>query len=520
MKKFLAVIAALALAAAAAPAMAASNPFMDVPQGHWAYDAVGLLASRGIVSGYPDGSFKGAQPATRYEMASIVARALVAVDADKASKQDLELLKKLVMEFKDELDALGVKVDQLDKRVAVLEDGVGGWKIRGTFLFEAKFSGDTDSGNYLFTENGRKNDFEKEQFRLYLTKQINEDTYFYAEYRTGADGSGAPAGRGGRGDLQNMSWAQLFVDTKLPYDIGLRVGRFTVDFEDENGLYTDNDAIFGDFRIDGFQLSKQWNAFSATAIVGRNDNYGLYDATADAWGLDLDSAFMAYILDLNWTPNEKFFLGGTGYWFDDDSTGIDTLDLATATYAAYMGYKFTPAVELKGIYYWQNYGDDVVTPQGLPAFAVEDSPNAWKAILSIDQDLLKFTSLWIEYSQQDNTFFGYTDRYAIGGGAYDFVGLNMGVADPFGTSKYWFVKAEQQWNDKWSSFARFATVDYDTVNLDDATEWGVGIGYQYTPAIYFELAYDQVDHGDSITGNQGGEVGKDHVVRFSTSVNF
>ena len=29
------------------------------------------------------------------------------------------------MEFKDELDALGVKVDKLDKRVAVLEDGIG-----------------------------------------------------------------------------------------------------------------------------------------------------------------------------------------------------------------------------------------------------------------------------------------------------------------------------------------------------------------------------------------------------------
>ena len=51
-------------------------------------------------------------------MASVVARALVTVDAEKASKQDLELLKKLVMEFKDELDALGVKVDSLDKRVA------------------------------------------------------------------------------------------------------------------------------------------------------------------------------------------------------------------------------------------------------------------------------------------------------------------------------------------------------------------------------------------------------------------
>ena len=119
MKKFLAVLAVVALVAFAAPAFAA-NPFMDVPAGHWAYDAVAQLAASGVVSGYPDGAFKGAQPATRYEVASVVARALAKVDAEKASKQDLEMLKKLVMEFKDELDALGVKVDKIDNAVTCL----------------------------------------------------------------------------------------------------------------------------------------------------------------------------------------------------------------------------------------------------------------------------------------------------------------------------------------------------------------------------------------------------------------
>ena len=516
MKKFMAVLAMVAVVAFAAPALAATNPFMDVPQGHWAYDAVVLLASRGIVSGYPDGSYKGAQPATRYEMASIVARALVSVDADKASKQDLELLKKLVMEFKDELDALGVKVDQIDKRVAVLEDGVGGWKIRGNFRFDAKFATDTDDGQYYYNESGLKNDFEKERFRLFLTKTIDENTYFYAQYRTGADASGAPAARGGRGDLQNMRWSHLFVNTKLPYDIELRVGRFAVDFEDENGLYTDNDAIFGDFRTDGFMLSKKWNTFKATAIVGRNDNFGDDYISVNN---GTPASFMSYVLDLNWQPNEKFTLGGTGYWFDDDSTGLD-VDLSVKTYGVYAGYKFTPAVELKGIYYWQDLGEAVQTYTGALAGVTEDSPKAWKAILDIKQDLLKFTSLWVEYSQQDNTFLGLTNRYSIGGGACDYVGRNMNWTDPFGTSKWWFVKAEQKWNDKWSSFVRFANVDYDTNFLDDATEWGLGIGYQYTPAIYFELAYDQVDHGNEDLIGFGGAVGKDHVVRFRTNVSF
>ena len=153
MKKFLAVLAVVAIVAFAAPAFAA-NPFMDVPAGHWAYDAVAQLAAKGVVSGYPDGAFKGAQPATRYEMASVVARALAKVDAEKASKQDLEMLKKLVMEFKDELDALGVKVDKIDKRVAVLEDRLGGWKLTGEFRFDAKFAG--DNGEYSTADNSDK----------------------------------------------------------------------------------------------------------------------------------------------------------------------------------------------------------------------------------------------------------------------------------------------------------------------------------------------------------------------------
>ena len=70
MKKFLAVFAVIALVAFAAPAFAA-NPFMDVPAGHWAYDAVAQLEASGVISGYHDGAFKGAQPATRYEVASV-----------------------------------------------------------------------------------------------------------------------------------------------------------------------------------------------------------------------------------------------------------------------------------------------------------------------------------------------------------------------------------------------------------------------------------------------------------------
>ena len=71
MKKMFAVVAAASFAAAAVPAFAA-NPFSDVPMNHWAYDAVEQLAAKGILEGYPNGTFKGNRAMTRYEIAQMV----------------------------------------------------------------------------------------------------------------------------------------------------------------------------------------------------------------------------------------------------------------------------------------------------------------------------------------------------------------------------------------------------------------------------------------------------------------
>ncbi|MGV3617751.1 MAG: S-layer homology domain-containing protein [Fimbriimonas sp.] len=62
-------IASIALALGCASAMAQSGPPSDVPKDHWAYPAVENLFRLGILKGYPDGSFKGSRPATRFEMA-------------------------------------------------------------------------------------------------------------------------------------------------------------------------------------------------------------------------------------------------------------------------------------------------------------------------------------------------------------------------------------------------------------------------------------------------------------------
>lgn len=94
-------------------AAAASNPFSDVPADSWAYDAVATLAADGVIDGYPDGTYKGNNTMTRFEMAQIVARAMAKTDLEKADKA---IVDKLASEFAEELDNLGVRVADLEKK--------------------------------------------------------------------------------------------------------------------------------------------------------------------------------------------------------------------------------------------------------------------------------------------------------------------------------------------------------------------------------------------------------------------
>ena len=71
--------------------------FPDVPENHWAYEAVSRLAGNDIVQGYPDGEFHGERTMTRYEMAEIIYNAL---------SRGAEAEKELVEEFKPELQAM------------------------------------------------------------------------------------------------------------------------------------------------------------------------------------------------------------------------------------------------------------------------------------------------------------------------------------------------------------------------------------------------------------------------------
>ncbi len=147
MRKVALAIAASLVLAVVAPAF--SQPFADVPTDHWAFDAIAELAAKGIVEGYPDGTFKGDRAMTRYEMAMVVARILARVEAIKipapppptkvpppeVGRADIVTLQRLVNEFRAELAALGVRVTAMEEELAALRDRLDNVRVSGDVRF-------------------------------------------------------------------------------------------------------------------------------------------------------------------------------------------------------------------------------------------------------------------------------------------------------------------------------------------------------------------------------------------------
>ena len=113
MKQFAALFAATALVGVTTAF--AANPFSDVTSDSWAYQSVAQLANAGIINGYPDGTFKGQNNITRYEMAQMVAKAMA--NQDKANAEQQAMINRLADEFSSELNNLGVRVSNLEDRV-------------------------------------------------------------------------------------------------------------------------------------------------------------------------------------------------------------------------------------------------------------------------------------------------------------------------------------------------------------------------------------------------------------------
>jgi hypothetical protein len=104
------------------------NQLRDVSPSDWAYEALRSLVDRyGCIVGYPNQTFRGNQPLSRYEFAAGLNACLNQIERLIASseavvREDLETLQRLMQEFEAELATLGSRVDNLESRTAFLED--------------------------------------------------------------------------------------------------------------------------------------------------------------------------------------------------------------------------------------------------------------------------------------------------------------------------------------------------------------------------------------------------------------
>jgi len=171
-----------------------ADPTQDVPFTHWAYEAVQALVDQGIITGYPDNTFKGDRALSRYEFAAAVARALEAMPSPEQlrgpqgppgapgakgepglkgeaglagakgekgppgpglTEQEIAaLVEGLTNEFKNELAALGqdvegtkTKLADLDERTKALEKSGRQVHVGGSIKYRLGMIGKSDFFN-------------------------------------------------------------------------------------------------------------------------------------------------------------------------------------------------------------------------------------------------------------------------------------------------------------------------------------------------------------------------------------
>ena len=202
----------------------AANPFSDVTPDSWAYQAVSQLAQSGIVNGYPDGTFKGQNNITRYEMAQMVAKAMA--NQDRANAEQQAMINRLADEFSNELNSLGVRVSRL-------EDRVGNVKVTGDARI--RYQGSEDKGVYKTNSKSLTDGRARVQFNGKVNDKTEAVVRVKGNYEFGDSTKGADA-----------TIDRAYVDHKFGNRVSAKGGRFQ---------QTIGGGLMYDDTFDGAQLN-------------------------------------------------------------------------------------------------------------------------------------------------------------------------------------------------------------------------------------------------------------------------
>ena len=275
-KQFAAIFAATAVLGVTTAF--AANPFSDVTPDSWAYQAVSQLANAGIVNGYPDGTFKGQNNITRYEMAQMVAKAMA--NQDRANAEQQAMINRLADEFSNELNNLGV-------RVARLEDRVGNVKVTGDARLRY-----------------RDAEHEKSKFdaraRVQFNAKVNDRTDAVVRLSSGS----FELGNSQNGGNANATIDRAYVNHKFGERVSLKAGRFG---------QTIGGGLAFDGTFDGAQLNAGNDKIQAQAAYG-------YMVSGEAAGLTKDQNVTNTYLGLSGKLGKHTMVGGFYDRVNQDST--------------------------------------------------------------------------------------------------------------------------------------------------------------------------------------------------------
>ena len=336
-KTVVAALAAAFVAGATSTTFAAANPFSDVPQGHWAYQSVAKLAAEGVVEGYGDGTYRGDRNITRYEMAQMVAKAM-AKNPTGATKAELD---RLAAEFRDELDALGVRVSELEKYADKVV-----WTGKLEYTYERTRTDPANTGHKTKeTSNGYV-------FRFEPKATVND--HWTVNARIDAEG-----------DMKDdtttnfnlvRGWAEGDYDK-----FNIKVGKFEFCPEPEFGLMWDTEISGG-----SLEYGSKWK-FNALGGRLSDDKVG-GGLFGENYSENDPSSVVGVRIDYD--QGEKGFFGGAGWYMvkdDDFKNAVDEIDGEEITVPNYayskngktdkaniwtvnLGYKFNELLSLKGAY--------------------------------------------------------------------------------------------------------------------------------------------------------------------------
>ena len=335
MKKSLTAALTTALVVgAASTTFAAANPFSDVPADHWAYDAVAQLADDGVIEGYGDGTYRGQNEITRYEMAQMVAKAMA--KEDQVNAQQKAMIDRLAAEFSEELNNLGV-------RVANLEDRIDNVKWTGELQYTYEKTDGEFMGKY---EGGAKTNHEL-LFRLEPEATVND----HWKVKARLDAMWNPSTDSSDDDHDShVSLERAYAEGTYGTTV-IDAGKMPV--FTEQGVLIDDDLSGAAVTFGAEQ------PFSGTLFVGRYDlaHSALGDEVKEARERGFTGRTWAnvQIVNLNWNPSEKFHVGADYMRMKtkDNFAGSD----ATSTWGLGMKWRPESTVALSGGY-WKNTSDE------------------------------------------------------------------------------------------------------------------------------------------------------------------